>query len=111
MNITDRRVADITVIKLAGALDAATAPAAEVQLDILVAANLVRLVFDLSELSYIGSAGIRVLHKITKEMRRQSGDVRLARVQPAVIRTLELVGLLPVINVYPDLDTAVASFS
>lgn len=111
MHVTDRRVGDITIVKLAGTLDAATAPAAEAQLSILAAGNPVRFVLDLSELWYMTSAGIRVLQKVTKEARRQSGDVRLAQAQPNVVRTLELVGLIPVINVYADVESAIASFA
>ena len=111
MDIIEQTLGDVTVVGLVGALDARTAPPVLDRLNQLIAANMARLVVDLSEVSYMASAGIRVLFTALQSARRQSGDLRLAGVQPKVARTLEMVGLLQTLSVYPDVAAAVASFS
>lgn len=111
MNITEQQVGDIAIIKIEGQLNAGTAPVAESRIRDLVATNTVHFVLDLSELSYIASAGIRVFQVAVVEARRRSGDVRLVGVQPLVKRSLELVGLVPTLKIYDDVAAALASFS
>jgi anti-anti-sigma factor len=111
MHITEQHIGDVTVVRLLGALDALTAPIVDERLHSLIAANAVQLVLDLSELSYLASAGIRVLFTAMREARRQSGNLRFVGVQPLVARTLELVGVLPALNIYRDVPAAVDSFS
>lgn len=86
MHITEQIIDDVTVVRLVGTLDAMTAPIVDTPLHSLTAAGAVRLVLDLSELSYLDSAGIRVLFTTIREARRQSGNLRLAGVQPPVAR-------------------------
>jgi anti-anti-sigma factor len=111
MNITEQQIGDVVVARLEGQLDAATAPTASSKLNSLASAEAVQLILDLSDVSYMSSAGIRVLQGVIREVRRQSGDVRLAGVQPLVKRTLEFVGLVPVLKVYDDVAAALSSFA
>lgn len=109
MNITEQIIGDVVVVKLAGRLDATTAPSTSSQLQHMLSANVGHLILDLSDLSYMSSAGIRVLQGLLQAARRQSSDVRLAGMQSLVRHTLDLVGLLPVLQVYDDVATALAS--
>ncbi len=110
MQISHQTIGDVMIVKIDGMLDATTMPTADHYLRQLLAAQAVRLILDVSDLSYIASAGIRVLQMSIRESRRQSGDLRLVGLRPSVERTLQLVGLLPAIKVYADLPTALASF-
>jgi anti-sigma B factor antagonist len=76
-----------------------------------VAAGSVKLVIDLGEVPYMASAGIRTLVTALQSARRQSGDLRVASVQPAVARMFELAGLAQLLSIYPDVAAAVESFS
>jgi anti-sigma B factor antagonist len=46
-----------------------------------------------------------------KQAHSQGGDLRLAAVNPAVRRVLELSGFTSVLRLYDDVDTAVASYA
>jgi anti-sigma B factor antagonist len=45
-----------------------------------------------------------------KHSRRGGGDLRIAGLQPQVGRMLELSGFTAIIKVFPDVDSAVASY-
>jgi len=60
---------------------------------------------------YTSSAGLRVLLGAIKETRAQSGDIRLAGIQPDVQKVLNLSGFTNILKVFDDVDAAVASFS
>lgn len=111
MDTIEEIVGDVTVVRPVGALDASTAPALHDRLNQLIAADTVKLVVDLSDVPYMASAGIRVLITALQSARLQSGDLRLACVQPAVARMLELAGLRQVLSVHPDVAAAVESFA
>jgi anti-sigma B factor antagonist len=111
MNISKQIFGGVTVVGPVGALDARTVPDLDQRLSQLIPNHTVRLVVDLSQVPYMASAGIRVLVAALQSARRQSGDLRLASVQPAVARMLELAGLQQLVNIYPDVAAAVESFS
>ncbi len=111
MNISKQIFGGVTVVGPVGALDARTVPDLDKRLSQLVPDHTVRLVVDLSQVPYMASAGIRVLFTALKSARRESGDLRLANVQPAVARMLELAGLVQELSIYPDVAAAVESFS
>ena len=45
-----------------------------------------------------------------KEARQHGGDLRLASVRREVLRVLELSGFTSILQVFPDVDSAAASF-
>ena len=65
-----------------------------------------RCVFDLGELVYISSAGLRVLLAIAKRIRNAGGQLVLYGAQPAVLAVLELAGFTRIMRVVPDLAAA-----
>ena len=110
MNITEQKIGDVVVAKIQGKFDAATTPTAESTLYRLLAARGVHLILDLSDVSYMSSAGIRLLLNLVRQARRQSGALRLAGVQPQTKRTLELVGLVPIFPLHGDVAAALGAF-
>jgi anti-sigma B factor antagonist len=70
-----------------------------------------RIVLDLEGVDFASSAFVRVLIKYLKLCKRWNrGDVRLAALQPRLAEVLELVGLTPLFQIYPDDTLAVGSF-
>ena len=45
-----------------------------------------------------------------KEARSRGGDIRLAEVRENVRKVLELSGFTSILKLFPDIDSAVASF-
>lgn len=111
MEIQDKQVSDITVLTLKGSIDAMTAPKITEYINELVRKGNIKLVADFSGVDYTSSAGLRVLLGAIKETRAQSGDMRLAGVQPDVLKVLNLSGFTNILKLFDDVDSAVASYS
>jgi anti-anti-sigma factor len=94
--------APATVVKLVGRLDTATAPQAEKELEPVVSGSLKDVIFDLAELTFISSAGLRVLLGARKTLSSRGAHVHLANIQPQIEKVLDIVKALPGINIFKD---------
>ena len=111
MDIQSKQDNDVTILTLKGSIDAMTAPKITEFIQAQIAKGNIKLVADLSGVDYTSSAGLRVLLGAIKETRAQSGDMRLASVQPDVLKVLNLSGFTNILKMFDDLDAAVASYS
>jgi anti-sigma B factor antagonist len=111
MEINLKQVSDVFILAPSGSIDALTAPQISDQISALTSTGKNKLVADFSGVGYTSSAGLRVLLGGVKEARAQGGDLRLAAVQPEVLKVLKLSGFTNIMKLFEDLDTAVASFS
>lgn len=80
-------------IKLSGRLDSVTAPKLDEFLNEKLS-GVSSLVFDLSELEYISSAGLRVLLSAQKRM---MNSMKLTGVGAAVMEVLEMTGFADIL--------------
>jgi anti-anti-sigma factor len=110
MDIKDRQVGDIVIVTLSGSIDALTAPKIAENISGLTSTGKIKLIVDFSGVDYTSSAGLRVLLGAVKETRSQGGDLRLAAVQPDVLKVLKLSGFTNILKLFEDVDSAVASF-
>ncbi len=111
MQLTHKQLSRVDLVAVNGRVDANTAPQLQDVLRSIFEAKRFRLVLDLNEMSYMSSAGLKVLLAALKEARRWNrGDLRLSSLQPQVQDTLNLVGLLQLFKVYPNTVEAVGSF-
>lgn len=94
--------APATVVKLVGRLDTATAPQAEAELAPVLSGSTKDVVFDLAELTFISSAGLRVLLGARKTLSSRGAQVHLANLQPQIEKVLDIVKALPGIHVFRD---------
>jgi len=88
---------EIPKISLAGRLDTHTAPELDAELQRLLSEHVkpARLVFDLGQLEYLSSAGIRCFVRARKAIEPDGGKVALVNPQPAVRKVLEIVKAMP----------------
>jgi len=83
-------------IVLVGRLDTHTAPELDKTLDgVLANPGIARLVFDLSKLEYLSSAGIRCFIRARKGIEPNGGKVAIVNAQPAVRKVLDIVKAIP----------------
>lgn len=103
---------ELTLVELSGELDAHTAPDFERFLEARVHdEKKAKLILDFSALDYISSAGLGVLMGLIEEVRAQKGDMKLIRVPDKIYHVLDLLGFPIVFQIFPDLKSAVESFS
>ncbi len=89
-------------IELKGSLDTATAPELERQLAPLLAGNVKDLVFDLGQLKFISSAGLRVFAAARKTLKERGGQASFIHLQPQIQEVFEIIKSLPGIAVFKD---------
>jgi anti-sigma B factor antagonist len=99
-----------SVVVVEGDVDAATAPALERRLRSAVNGGAKRLVLDLRAVTFIASAGLRVLQSILMAARAQEGDLRLAGATPEVQHLLETMGFAALFKSFGSVESAVASY-
>ena len=109
IEIQAREHAAVAII--AGSVDGLTAEKLQETLQAYVEAGHIHLVADLRQVEYTSSAGLRALLATVKEARQRGGDLRLANINPVVLRVLEMSGFTTIMKCYDDLDGALGSFS
>ena len=111
MDIVIEKRERATVISIEGSVDGISAPHLVTALREQIAGGSPRLVGDMANVDYTSSAGLRALLETVKDARQHGGDLRLAAVRPEVLRVLELSGFTSILQVFSDVDAAVASFA
>lgn len=97
MTINKKQNGESLVIELEGRLDTTTAPQLEVSLKESMD-GVTNLVFDLSSLEYISSAGLRVLLYAQKVMDVQ-GKMTVKGVNKAIMDIFEVTQFIAVLNI------------
>jgi anti-anti-sigma factor len=111
MQIEVERRGGVTVAAVNGNVDGLTSAELSRVLGDEVAGGGHQMVVSLAAVDYTSSAGLRVLLAVVKEARSRGGDVRLAAVRDNVRKVLELSGFTSILKLFPDVESAVASFN
>ena len=99
---TEEQGGEVLRVSLDGSLDGTTAPKLDADLSARIRSGLSLLVLDMKRLSYISSAGLRVVFKTAKALRAVGGAVALANRQPHIIKVFDIVKALPDLRVFKD---------
>jgi anti-sigma B factor antagonist len=89
-------------VKLGGSLDTATAPELERQLGPVLAGPVKDIVFDLAQLRFISSAGLRVFSTTRKTLKERGGQASFMNMQPQIQEVFEIIKALPGVKVFKD---------
>jgi anti-anti-sigma factor len=117
----------VTIMRIEGSVDAANYQALQTAVDAAYAAGARYVLFDLANVAYSSSAGLRVLHSIVDRLADESpaesgaatgmsdgslksAHVKLLNPSKNVSRLLEVSGFKSFFDIHTDLDTAIASF-
>ena len=98
-------------VRLEGSLNTDTAPELERQLTIVLADPVRDVVFDLAELRFITSAGLRVFAAARKTLKDRGGQASFVNLQPQIEVVFDVIKSLPGISIYKnsaDLDRYLA---
>ncbi len=84
MDIITQEKDGVVCLKINGRLDAESAPEAETTVKGILKEGKHRLLFDLSGMEYISSAGLRIILMTVKELQLKKGKVVLSALTPYV---------------------------
>lgn len=94
--------AGAVTVKLTGSLDTATAPELEKQLAPVLAGLVKDLIFDLEQLKFISSAGLRVFSSARKTLKERGGQASFVHMQSQIQEVFEIMKSLPGVAVFKD---------
>jgi len=100
-DISSQTTGAVTV-KLAGSLDTATAPELERQLAPVLAGGVKDLVFNLADLKFISSAGLRVFSNARKTLKERGGQASFVNMQSQISEVFEIMKSLPGVAIFKD---------
>jgi len=90
-------------VSVGGSLDTATAPQLEKVLGpVLEGAETKLVIFDLADLEFLSSAGIRVLLSARKNLKAREGIFAMRNVQPQIAKVFEVIQALPGFAIFKD---------
>ena len=92
MTVNIERNYELVILEISGRLDAATAPNLEKTINEF-SEDTKELVFGMSGVEYISSAGIRVLLGAYKKMNLNQGTMRIEKANNLVREAFEMTGL------------------
>lgn len=69
-----------------------------------------KMVIDFSQVNYISSAGLRVLLKTAKQMKKGGGKLGLCNLNDQIKEVLELSGFLGIIDCHDSVDSCIDAF-
>jgi len=111
MHIEVRQAKEVMILDLKGRLTAGLGDQIlRDAIDELLAEGRRRILLNLSEVSFLDSAGVGELVAGLKTARRFEAELKLLNVGERVYSTLDMARLLPTFEIYNDESEAVASY-
>jgi anti-anti-sigma factor len=107
VNIVQEALSD-QVYRLApqGRMDAVTVPSFETVVDEHHTAGHIRLVVDLSGVTYISSSGLRALLRARRQAQAGGGDVALCAMSERVTEVFDMIGFDKLFRIFPRASDA-----
>ena len=107
MEITQKEENGIVSIVIKGRLDADSSPEAEKVVRDALGEQTDRILFDLGQMEYLSSAGLRVLLSAAKEMRRREGKIVLCSLNEFVKEIFEVSGFQSLIPITDTVESGI----
>lgn len=111
MEFTTTQYKRCDVVKAKGRIDGSNAPQLEEILKGITDAGRYKIVFDMTDVNFMASAGWWVLIRTQKNCKRyKRGELVLACVDERIRSSLNIVGMNEYFKIYDDITAAVGSF-
>ena len=110
MEIIEETQNDINIYRLNGRLDSNTSQGFEQKIFQAISGGTKNMVVDFKDLDYISSAGLRVILKATKALKREDGRILLCSMQDYVKEVFEIAGFDSFLSIVATMDDALKSF-
>ena len=104
-----KKLKNTIIIYLKGRLDIQMSLDAEVAInEILTKYETCDVLLNLKKLEYISSSGLRILVALFRQLSEKERTLKLCSLNDSVHKTLEIVELLDMFNIYSDESEAIA---
>ena len=109
MDIVTERQDDVLSVLVSGRIDGSNAAAFEEAVGAAIADSDRAVIMDLEKLSYVSSAGLRVLLMIAKNLSGREAKLALCAMPDPIREVIETSGFDRIIPVHPSTAAALAS--
>jgi len=110
MEVVEKKQDGICILGLLGRLDSNTSPGFEKKIFEVIDDGTRSVVVDFSSLDYISSAGLRVLLKAAKELKRSDGKIVLCSMKDYIKEVFEIAGFVALFPITSSVGDAVKEF-
>lgn len=102
---------EVSIINLAGFLDAHTAPTLETKFTELIDQSKFKIVVNFKDLVYISSAGLGVFMAYIEKVRNNDGDIKLTSMSNKVFNIFDLLGFPLLYEIFDSEDEAINKYN
>lgn len=101
---------DVLFVRIKGRLDAVSSPEAEKKVFELINSGNHKVILELAGVSYVSSAGMRMLLATTKKIRSLSGKLCICSMSTNVLDVLKMSGFDHILELYGTEEEALKHF-
>ncbi len=109
MKVDTEQVSGATIAKATGRIDSTNARVFDDALEAIIDASSEALIVDLATLSYISSAGLRVILLTAKTLQKHGRDFMLCSLSDSIKELFEVSGFDKIIEIHTSRDEALAA--
>lgn len=110
VDVVEEKSGDIVILRISGRLDALTSEKADKAVFTVIDRGEKNILLDFTGVTYLSSAGMRVLLSAYKRMRDIKGKVAVCSIEDGVLDVLKMSGFDEVLTVFPNEDVALKNF-
>jgi anti-anti-sigma factor len=103
VTVTEKEKGVFTIAP-AGPIDTNTAAVLEEHVTSVLAKSPQALVFDMAGVNYISSAGVRVVLKTQREIKKNNGTMAMVNLQPRVRKVFDIIQALPAQQIFSSVE-------
>ena len=111
MEVETKRQGDTLIAKTDGRVDGANAREFQTALEAAIDANECAVILDMEQLSYISSAGLRVILLLAKALQGQNRKFAICSLSESIQEVFEISGFDKIISIHPSQAEALAVFN
>lgn len=110
MEITERKMDNVTVIGIAGRLDTTNYSILEKKLMDMIANQQDRIIVECSKMDYVSSSGLRILLMALKKITQSRGKFVLCGLQENIREIFEISGFTNIFEIYAGEEESLKVF-
>ena len=101
--LAEQKALGLYVVSLEGSLDTNTHKVLQEKVDNILKESPNTIAFDMEQLEYISSAGVRVVLKTRKALKENNGKLVFLKIQPQVKKVFDIINALPSMQVFTSI--------
>lgn len=109
LQLIERVDGNATVLAADGIVDMAAAPTLTDRIRVILRRRPSILVVDLTAVAFLATAGMSVLMETKRKCDELSIDFRVVAVGPVTVKSMQLLGIDDLLDLYPTVDTALGA--